>query len=150
MADNRGGYRKPSNPAPVSGPGAMSKRTDGKQGARYVSGLPYGEGQDFYDLQTSAPMAGGGTTAQAPQGSGASGNVSPVVPFNAPTQYPNEPVTAGADIGAGPGMSALPPTQTPDQLRTLRAALPILLKFADDPSVSDTTRTAIQYLRGAI
>ena len=29
MANGRGGYRQPSNPAPVSGPGALSKRTDG-------------------------------------------------------------------------------------------------------------------------
>jgi len=25
----RGGYRQPNNPAPVSGPGALSQRTDG-------------------------------------------------------------------------------------------------------------------------
>ncbi len=39
----QGGYRAPSSPAPVSGPGALSQRTDGgpTQGAKYVSGLPY-------------------------------------------------------------------------------------------------------------
>ena len=29
MADNRGGYQQPTNPAPVSGPGSLSQRTDG-------------------------------------------------------------------------------------------------------------------------
>jgi len=44
----QGGYREPSNPAPVSGPGALSQRTDGgpTQGAKYISGLPYGQGQE--------------------------------------------------------------------------------------------------------
>ena len=41
-----GGYQQPTNPAPVSGPGALSKRTDGAgQPAQYMSGLPYGQGQ---------------------------------------------------------------------------------------------------------
>ena len=151
MADNRGGYRRPSNPAPVSGPGALSKRTDGKQGAQYVSGLPYGEGQDFYDLQTSAPMAASSTTAQPNMTpSGATAAASPVVPFDHPTMFPNEPVTAGADVGAGPGMSSLPTPASADNMNTLRAALPVLTKFADDPNVSDVTRRIIRYLRGAL
>lgn len=29
MTDGRGGYRRPTNPAPASGPGALSQRTDG-------------------------------------------------------------------------------------------------------------------------
>ena len=56
MANGHGGDRVPANPAPVSGPGAMSRRTDG-QGARYMSGGQYGEGQELMDLQTSAPMS---------------------------------------------------------------------------------------------
>ena len=39
----RGGYRKPQNPAAVSGPGALSKRTDGKQPVVRVPDVPYGE-----------------------------------------------------------------------------------------------------------
>ena len=56
MADSRGGYRKPANPAPVSGPGRMAKRTDG-QPARYVPGLDYGEGQELMTQQQAAPMS---------------------------------------------------------------------------------------------
>ena len=150
MADNHGGYRRPSKPAPVSGPGSLSKRTDGKQGAKYVSGLPYGEGQDFYNLQTSAPMAASSTTAQPTDNIGATATASPVIPFDQATMYPHEPVTAGANIGPGPGMSALPTNNGPDDKQRLRQALPILIKFADDPGVSDVTRRIIRYLRGSL
>jgi len=49
-------------PAMTSGPGALSRRTDGgpasKQAIRYVSGMPnYGDAQALMDMQASAPMA---------------------------------------------------------------------------------------------
>lgn len=107
MADNRGGYRQPANPAPVSGPGALSQRTDGgptegmqspsTQPARYISGLPYGQGKETYDQQTAAPM----------QGTDIPSMPEPVVPLSAPTQRPSEPITSGIDMGAGPGTEAL-------------------------------------------
>lgn len=100
----RGGYRQPNNPAPVSGPGALSKRTDGgategmTQPARYISGLGYGKGKETYDMQTAAPMQGNDTPAMpAPQ----------AVPLSAPTMRPEEPITAGIDMGAGPGLEAI-------------------------------------------
>jgi hypothetical protein len=95
--DNRGGYRKPTNPAVVSGPGALSQRTDGSpsQPATYISGLPYGEGQATYDQQTAAPMAG---VEQMPMP-----ELPPIVPLSEPTQFPNEPISYGASWGEGPG-----------------------------------------------
>lgn len=103
----RGGYRQPSNPAPTSLPGALSSRTDGgaidgmtppsTQPAQYISGLGYGKGKETYDQQTAAPM----------QGSDLMSMPAPVVPLSAPTQRPNEPVTSGIDMGAGPGSEAL-------------------------------------------
>ena len=105
MANGHGGMRTPSNPAPVSGPGALSRRTDG-QPARYASGMPYGDGQDFYDVQTSAPMA---KTDNAAAGVRRSRESRPsmveeqVTPLFSPTQRPNEPVTSGAALGPGPG-----------------------------------------------
>ena len=103
MANGHGGYRQPSEPAPVSGPGALSKRTDG-QGAKYMAGGEYGEGQEMMDLQTSAPMAKtetvprprGGRQAAAPAG------VMPT-PLFAPSERPDEPLTAGAPFGPGAG-----------------------------------------------
>lgn len=107
MANGHGGYRQPSNPAPVSLPGALSSRTDGgptegmqspsTQPARYISGLPYGQGKETYDQQTAAPMAGN-TMPSMPE---------PVVPLSAPTQRPSEPITSGIDMGAGPGSEAI-------------------------------------------
>jgi hypothetical protein len=114
--EGRGGYRAPSNPAPVSGPGALSQRTDGAptQGAKYISGLPYGQGQETYSNQVAAPMAGNTMGASA---TGSSGLVQMEMPTElmAPTQRPNEPITAGIDIGEGPGSEImnLPNTKEP-------------------------------------
>lgn len=106
MANGHGGDRVPANPAPVSGPGSMSQRTDG-QAARYMSGGPYGEGQELMDLQTSAPMSKTETPprvrGRATAVRGGSGDVASVTPLFAPTERPDEPITAGAPFGPGPG-----------------------------------------------
>ena len=106
MAETRGGYRKPDMPAPTSGPGALSQRTDGgpAQGAKYMSGLPYGEGRSTYDQQTAAPMAGSAPTPPAPE----MPSGPPMLSLNDPTQRPDEPLTAGIDIGDGPGSEVMP------------------------------------------
>ena len=102
----QGGYREPSNPAPVSGPGALSQRTDGgpTQGAKYISGLPYGQGQETYSNQVAAPMVGNTMAA-----------IDMPTELMAATQRPNEPITSGVNIGPGPGSEALnlPNTKEP-------------------------------------
>lgn len=104
MANGHGGMRTPNNPAPVSGPGALSRRTDG-QAARYASGMPYGDGQDFYDMQTSAPMAQTDNVAAGARQAARQAPAEPVqvTPLFAATQRPGEPVTSGAAMGPGPG-----------------------------------------------
>ena len=105
MAEGRGGYRQPSNPAPVSGPGSLSRRTDG-QGARYMAGGEYGEGQEMMDLQTAAPMSKTKTTAVRPRaraGRQAAPEMAKPTPLFAPSERPDEPITAGAPFGPGPG-----------------------------------------------
>ena len=94
----QGGYRKPSNPAPVSGPGSLSQRTDGgpTQPATYIPGLQYGQGQETYNNQVAAPMAGN----PFPE-------VEMPIPLMAPTSRPNEPITAGINRGEGPGTEAM-------------------------------------------
>lgn len=94
----------------VSGIGSMSERTDlnvSQQPARYISGLPQGQGQATYNTQTQAPMYA------APE--------SEIVGITAGTQNPNQPITAGIDIGPGPGSEVinLPNTQ-PTVLSVLR------------------------------
>ena len=103
MANGHGGSRVPSNPAPVSGPGALSKRTDG-QGVKYMSGGQYGEGQEMVELQSSAPMSKAPTAPRARSGGEAQASLTQqVTPLFAPTERPDEPNTAGAPFGPGPG-----------------------------------------------
>lgn len=94
----QGGYRKPNNPAPVSGPGSLSQRTDGgpTQPATYIPGLQYGQGQETYNNQVAAPMAGN----PFPE-------MEMPTPLTAPTSRPNEPITAGINRGEGPGTEAM-------------------------------------------
>jgi len=125
MAETRGGYRKPENPAPTSGPGALSQRTDGgpAQGAKYISGMPYGEGRATYDQQTAAPMSGGSPMPSAPA-------IELPTPLMAPTSRPSDPVTAGINMGAGPGSEVM--AEHPTDTKTLADTLRELIRF--DPS----------------
>ena len=109
MAEQQGGYRQPNNPAPVSGPGALSQRTDGgaqegmrspmqTQAPKYMPGLGYGQGGENMANEQAAPLAGNPTP-----------NLPPLAGLYAPTARPNEPITAGLDVGPGPGSEAMPP-----------------------------------------
>lgn len=108
MADGRGGYRKPSSPAPVSGPGSLSQRTDNGQPARWISGDQYGEGKEMMELQTSAQMSKAAPTPRPAMATPA-GNGTPAefVPLFAPTQRPNEPVTASVPMPVEPARVSL-------------------------------------------
>ena len=108
MAEGRGGYRQPRNPAPVSGPGQLSRRTDGgpQQTTQPMTGMGYGENAEFNAIQGAAPLAAApmvsNTRARrtSPTGNGAA---AAPVPLFSPTGFPEEPVTAGASVGPGPG-----------------------------------------------
>lgn len=129
MANEHGGMRRPSSPAPVSGPGALSQRTDGGPAKpAYVSGLPYGEGQDFYDLQTSAPLGAEAAKPRSRSGTGSPQGSAPApTPLFAPTARPDEPVTAGAPVGPGPGWQPAAPNQ--ESLTAIYSRM-----LANDPS----------------
>jgi len=85
--------RTKSQAKPVSGPGALSQRTD------MVNSDPnvYGHRKATQELMSSAPMAKAQPVPAAP----------PVTGMFAPTERPNEPVTAGNPLGAGAGPEAL-------------------------------------------
>lgn len=116
MAEQHGGYRRPSAPAPVSMPGALSRRTDGGPAQTTVpmTGMGYGENADYNDIQSSAPLAAAPSVSNtrarksSPTGSGVA-----AVPLFAPTAFPDEPVTAGAPFGPGPGPTAPAPRVAP-------------------------------------
>lgn len=141
MAEQQGGYRRPSNPAPVSGPGALSRRTDG-QGAKYMAGGQYGEGQEMMDLQTSAPMskAPEQPRMRRPRGGGQviEEGTRPT-PLFAPTERPDEPITAGAPFGPGPGPAASAPAPT-----SFASTLAKLLPYDSDGSISRLYQTALR------
>lgn len=148
MADARGGYRKPGNPAPVSGPGSLARRTDGGPGGQPVrlpSGGQYGDRQQLQQLQQSAPLADSpGGDAVAPQGAGM-----PDLPgFGEASAQPDVPVTAGADMGAGPGMDALQLTPQRDtDMERLIAWLPALERMANVPGASASARNLVRYIK---
>lgn len=111
-SDNRGGYRRPSNPAPVSGPGALSARTDGgpaQTPMRYPD-TTYGEG-GYVEQQQGAEMAAG-PAMPAPE----------MIDLTAPTQFTEQPISFGSSWGAGPGPSIVTP-QPVSMRSTLEKAL---------------------------
>jgi hypothetical protein len=136
MADGRGGYRQPRNPAPVSGPGRLSRRTDGgpQQTTQPMTGMGYGENAEFNAMQGGAPLAATPSVSNArarktsPTGQGGAA----AVPLFSPTGFPEEPITAGASIGPGPG-----PAYTPsmNQDPTISSTLQKIAQYTDDPRV---------------
>lgn len=146
----RGGYRQPGNPAPVSGPGALSKRTDGGPGqpVRAPSGGAYGERQALEQMQQAAPLsASPGGDVGAPQP--AEDITAGLVGLDAPTQEPDTPVTAGAALGDGPGLEALGLPNAPDQdLRRLVQYLPVFEHMANQPGSSKAARNLVRQLKG--
>ena len=133
-----GGYRKPEHPAAVSGPGALSARTDGgaTQAGRDIPDAKYGENKNFREIEGSAPLQGGAAPA-------------PAIPFNAETQRPDEPVTAGAPVGPGPGPAAAgiqPSLETAD-FDNMRHLIPSLELIANQPNSNPTTRAFVRRLK---
>ena len=107
-----GGLQRPTNPAPVSGPGALSQRTDGgpAQAMRSLPDAKYGENAAFRGIESGAPMAAapspssGGADAGGSSPASAPPALTPPPPLTDGTTRPDEPVTHGAD--AGPGASS--------------------------------------------
>lgn len=120
----RGGYRQPNNPAPVSGPGALSQRTDGgategmTQPQQDYTGFTYGQNKGLEEQQGGAGMAGNPFP------------MADIVELSAPTQRPDEPITSGINYGDGPGTEAM--RGLPNQQPTLIDTIKHLAQF--DPS----------------
>lgn len=138
-----GGYRQPANPAPVSGPGAHSARTDRGPKQYDITGGSYGSSQEFQQQQSAAPLS-------APSGSpgGQAQPMPALTPMGAPSQNLGEPVTAGANAGAGPdAMQAGIETQRDEELRQkLGPALPALMRMADSPYSTTAFREQVRQL----
>lgn len=134
----------------VSGPGALSRRTDGgmSQALQALPDAKYGENKDFQSLQQGAGLAQTPDLQSQPLPQNPA--ASQVVPASAPTNRPNEPVTSGAALGAGPGPAAIgqSPQQTEQQdiQSNLAKNMPLLTMLANMPDASPSARLMINLL----
>jgi len=151
-----GGKRTPGSPAPVSGPGSLSQRTDGgpQQVLSDVSGMPYGENQELEEMQSAAPMSASGqatarATRSAPRRSARGRGGMGVSPLMAPTRRPDEPITAGAPFGPGAGPAAQPESLSDPDMQMLKEYLPDLEIAARFDKAPKTFKMLVAYLRNA-
>lgn len=144
----QGGYRKPGNPAPVSGPGALSRRTDG----RVAEGFAYGMNKQINEQAASAPLKKAPSFNAGSARMGEVRSMTPVTPVTAPTMDQNDPITNGVPIGAGANsIAGLPsgPVEDPD-INMIRDYYPMLEFWASQPGTSQATKDYVQYLRTII
>lgn len=147
MANGQGGMRRPNNPAPVSGPGALSRRTDGgpQQQTQPMTGMGYGENADYNEMQQSAPLAAA-TSAKSPAVKSREAKTtgkragSSAVPLFSETQRPEEPVTAGASVGPGPGYQPMPGIRPTN---SLAETLEKLLQYDDSGDIAEFYQLAV-------
>ena len=63
-----------------------------------------------------------------------------------PTQRPNEPITAGLPIGAGPGPQRDNRVQ---ETQALKKYLPLIAPYINQPETPDSVRMIFRYIKGA-
>jgi hypothetical protein len=152
MAEKRGGFRPTApqnNPANVSATGGAGQ-SGGGQPARYISGLPYGQGQETMEQQTSATMAST-PSPTAPSGDMASGLGMQLRGLFDETQRPNEYISDGVEGTRGAGASALPPSLASDQRPIENTALvqkylPALMNAGRSVDAPDSYKKFLSYL----
>jgi hypothetical protein len=145
-----GGYRQPGSPAPVSGPGSLSKRTDGgpSQPVRVPTGGAYGDATALRQTEQGAPMGAspGGDSAAPGLLAGLSIPTGPA--FGAASQQPGTPVTDGAASGPGAEPEALGiPAQQDQDMQYLQKYLPVLEHMANQPGASSSARNAVRAIK---
>lgn len=141
MAGN-GGYQAPRNPAPVSGPGRLARRTDGgpSQSQATYTGLPYGDAAALAQQQRGAPLAQANPVPTADL----SGGQVAVPGFGDPTERPGEPVTTGIDRGPGAGSEVLSQTANSLGYGSLSSLLQSLAGADQSGSIAALVNEALQ------
>ncbi len=104
----------PMNPrAGVSGPGKFAVRTDKLE----MGSTAYGEGVETQAIQSASPLAKTKDVLPARAGDIREAVAqAPVTELFAPTQRPEEVITSGVDVGAGPGSNALQMLKSAEKL----------------------------------
>jgi len=110
------------------------------QPARYAAGID--NAQDFYDVQTAAPMAGRNPANRPPavaqeQRPAPRMPLDGIVPLDAPTQYPDEGVDTGGALGS-------------QDVAALASYLPFYAKIAEMPQASNAFRNWYRYVRSQV
>ena len=130
--------------AGVAGPGPFSVRTDGLS----LPSAGYGEGVQTQAIKSAAPLE------KAPQVRGAQGtevkqaaeqNPAPVTSLYAPTERPQEPITTGISLGAGPGPEVLG-VSSPDSGQ-YQTAYQLFQQLASSPDASPTLKYLAQRIQ---
>ena len=112
-----------------AGPGKFSTRTDKLQ----MGSTAYGEGVETQAIKSGAPLAKTADIRPARAGDVREAvTQAPVTELFAPTERPNEPITAGIDRGAGPGSSALMMAKSSEKLSDI---LVKMLPYDTDGSI---------------
>ena len=106
--------------AGAAGPGKFSKRTDMNMGS-----IAYGEGKETQAIKQGAPMAktpGVNPMSRSEQGTAPS-QLERATPLFAPSSRPDEPITSGIALGAGPGPEVLGMQQQGESLSQILAQM---------------------------
>ena len=134
--------------AGVSGPGKFSKRTDGLS----FQSTEYGSGVENTANKAGAPLARTPDvrpTSRSEMGMAPS-QTRAVTPLFAPSQRPDEPVTAGIAMGDGPGPEVLGINNnldTQEDKDRMLSYLPALEVVAASPNSSQAFRNYVRQLR---
>jgi hypothetical protein len=154
MAENRGGNRPdaPQNNYGVSATGGAGS-SGAKQPVRYTAGMD--NAAEYQDIQSSAPINKSGVTLPTGRGGAGAPVMQPLTPMSAPTERPDEPVSAGAALGTGPGNEALTSTtmlamQNNQDLAKLAAYLPAYASIAEHPDATNAFRNYYRWLRSQV
>ena len=87
-----------------AGPGKYSTRTDKLE----LGSTAYGEGVETQAIKSGAPLAKTADVRAARAGDvREAATQAPITELFAPSQRPDEPITAGIDMGEGPGANAM-------------------------------------------
>lgn len=103
-----------------------------------ATGQQYGMHKAQVDAQRAQPMGPSPSPTVPPPAAPAGPSVPPaplpgqVVGLDAPSERPNEPVTAGLPVGAGPGPEALAPMGLGDQSDVATQLRAIYSRFPND------------------
>ena len=119
----------------VSGPGKFAKRTD-----LQFQPTEYGQGVEYDAQKAGAPLAKtpdvrGATATEVRQSAQEA-----LTPLFAPSARPNEPITAGIDMGAGPGSEVLGMTKATEKLSDI---LVKMLPYDTDGSIAILYQNAL-------